>query len=85
MAYTQTEIDNLCLSAQSALVLLMNDFVVMCRRKDLYLKKRFAQMLQLNNLMRSVQDYDYANWSFLTDAEFQEIQEKILYLSEWRD
>jgi hypothetical protein len=81
---TQTELDLLCCMAQYAITELVNDLVDMRKRAEIDIKRRFAQILGLNSLMRSIQDYDLANWDNLTDADIQVIKEKIVALADWR-
>ena len=54
---TQIELDQLCVESQYALTVLVDDFIDQYKRGDLLLKRRGAQVLNLNNLMRSIQNY----------------------------
>ena len=82
---TQTELDELCVESQYALTVLVDDFIDMYQRSDIFLKKRAAQILSLNNLLRSIKDYNLANWQDLSQDDIEKIKEKIVCLAGWRD
>ena len=82
---TQIELDELCIESQYALTVLVDDFIDQYQRSDIFLKRRAAQLLDLNCLMRSIQDYNLANWNDLTQDDIESIKERIVYNSEWRD
>ncbi len=82
---TQIELDQLCVESQYALMVLIDDFIDMYQRSDIFLKRRAVQLLDLNCLMRSIQDYNLASWTDLTQDDIELIKEKIVYNSEWRD
>ena len=82
---TQIELDELCVESQYALTVLIDDFIDIYRRSDIFLKRRAAQLLDLNCLMRSIQDYNMADWTDLTQDDIESIKEKIVYNSEWQD
>ena len=81
---TQIELDELCVESQYALTVLVDDFIDMYRRSDIFLKRRAAQLLDLNCLMRSIQDYNLAGWTDLIQDDIESIKERIVYNSEWR-
>jgi hypothetical protein len=54
---TQTELDELCVESQYALTVLIDDFIDQYQRSDIFLKRPAAQLLDLNCLMLSIQDY----------------------------
>lgn len=82
---TQVELDELCVQTQMAITILSRDFLVMQQRGDIFIKRRCAQVMVLNCLMQSIQDYNYDDWDFLSEEQLQDIVEKIAYLQEWRD
>jgi len=82
---TQLELDELCIESQYALTVLVDDFIDQYQRSDIFLKRRAAQLLDLNCLMRSIQDYNLAIWTDLTQDDIEKIKEKIVYNAEWRD
>ena len=82
---TQAELDTLCVMAQNAICSLVPDFIASYRANDIFMPKRAAQLLGLNSLMLSIQDYDLANWTNLSSDDIVIIKEKIIYLSSWRD
>jgi len=81
---TQNQLDLLTGESQYAITVLVDDLIDQSRRSDLFIKERTAQVFELNNLMRSIQNYSIANWSYLSPGDIELIQEKIVYLSEWR-
>jgi hypothetical protein len=82
---TQTELDELCVESQYALTVLIDDFIDIYRRSDILLKRRAAQLLDLNCLMRSIQDYNLAIWRDLSQDDIELIKERIVCNYEWRD
>ncbi len=82
---TQIELDELCVESQYALTVLVDDFIDMYRRSDIFLKSRAAQLFDLNCLMRSIQDFNLAKWTDLSQDDIEKIKEKMVYLAEWRD
>jgi CRISPR/Cas system type I-B associated protein Csh2 (Cas7 group RAMP superfamily) len=82
---TQTELDELCVESQYALTVLVDDFIDMYQRSDIFLKRRASQLLDLNCLMRSIQNYNLARWTDLTQDDIEKIKERIVCNSEWRD
>lgn len=81
----QQNLDELCLETQYALTVLIDDYIDQSGREDIFLKRRTAQILELNNLMRSVQNYNLTLWRDLTQDDIEKIKEKIVFRSEWRD
>lgn len=81
---TQTEIDELCVMAQNAITVLVQDFILMYKGNDIWLQKRAAQLLGLNSCMLAIKDYDLANWTDLSTDDLEIIKEKIVWLSDWR-
>jgi len=93
---TQAEMDDLCVMAQHALTVLIDEYIPMYRNKDIFLEGRSAQLLGLNSLMLATQDYyltvptvgtagtNPVAWDYFTTDELETIQEKIIFLSEWR-
>jgi len=82
---TQIELDELCVESQYALTVLVDDFIDQYQRSDIFLKRRAAQLLALNDLMRSVQNYNLINWTDLIQDDIERIKERIVFNSEWRD
>lgn len=82
---TQTELDELCVQSQYAVTVLVDDFIDQYQRGDLFLKRRGAQLFNLNNLMRSIQHFDLAVWGDLSQEDFEKIKERIVFHSEWRE
>ena len=80
----QTEVDQLCIMAQNAICVLVQDFIEMYRHNDIFLENRAAQLLGLNSLMISIQHYDLTNWNNLSQDNIETIEEKLVYLSDWR-
>ena len=81
----QQNLDQLCLETQYALTVLIDDYIDQYSREDIFLKCRTAQILELSNLMRSVQNYNLTNWTDLSQQDIEKIKERIVFNSEWRD
>lgn len=81
---TQTELDQLCLMAQHAITVLINDFISLYRRQEINLKVYFAKVSAVNDLMRSIQHYSLEDWTNLTDDDLLQIKSQLTYLSDWR-
>lgn len=80
---TQTEADHLCVEAQNALCMLMDELLDMFKAGDLNLQRRISHVHALNCCQKAIQNYSVAG-EVLSDDQLLSLQQRIIYFSEWR-